>query len=110
MSEATDPDDVQIHLTVTARSKCYRLLPSNELNRLAQRALRGQEDRIKQRLDPSTGEEIGEYHIRTGKYSVVVKPDTTPDGDPLLVVVTQMHAHADYANRDAWQDVDEVVM
>lgn len=111
MTDDVTTDDFEVHLTLTARSKTYRMLSDRELRGAARRAVLGREDRIKQRLDPGTGEPLNEYHVRKGKYSVVLKWDEYGEGDgDTIVVVTQSHAHADYADANAWRDVPEVAM
>lgn len=107
-----DTDDIDVHLTATAKSKCHRMLSAYELRRVAEDALAGDEDRIKQRLDPQTGEQVNDYHIRRGRYSVVCKWDEEHDGDghPDLIVVTQSHAHANYSDTGSWTHVNEVAL
>lgn len=110
-----DPPDVV--MTDTARSKCYRMLSQFQLHRTVLEGLDG-DARVYRRLhtaepeatdapEPPDDDEL-EYHVRTGRYSVVVKPELNYEGDPVLVVVTQMHAHAKYSNDRYYKKVDRI--
>lgn len=84
-----------IHLTATAKSKCFRLLGHSELYR-AVRDLDGV-------LYRRSGTDRDEYHLIHDDtvLVLVVEPD-----DAELVVVTQMHIHNDYPNDSRFERVD----
>ncbi|GAA0451747.1 hypothetical protein MUK72_15410 (plasmid) [Halococcus dombrowskii] len=90
---STETDQREIIITDTAKSKVYRLHSESQLVE----NIRNQPGAVYQKGDSD------EYHlVKNGQVIViVVEPEK-------YVVVTQMHNHPDYNNRDIYQEVREL--
>ena len=90
---STETDQREIIITDTAKSKVYRLYSESQLVE----NIRNQPGAVYQKGDSD------EYHlVKNGQVIViVVEPEK-------YVVVTQMHNHPDYNNRDIYQEVREL--
>ncbi len=94
------PEDIDIDITPTAKSKAYRLLDENFLRNAVRRGLRGHA-RIYRKGSRNNGG--GEYHILCYDCTVVVRLD-----DDTAIVVTQMHQHPDYTASKTYTEVDAI--
>lgn len=90
-------DRPPITVSMTAKSKAFRMYQPWQLERFVIEAWNGERGPIYRKGDSP------ECHIAVDDYAVVV----VLDGDE-LVVVTQMHQHADYAGEAIYQPVDAV--
>lgn len=90
MAEDTETE-IEVIVTPTAKSKCFRLLS---------------ERRIRQKVIHRAGRIYfkgqNKYHLVFSDYAIVVAVEVDA-----LVVVTQMHAHADYRTDNVYRRVDD---
>ena len=85
----------QIVLTDTTKSKCFRMLQDYSIHNIVKRAIDGRQTIY--RKGP-------EYHVLSGDYVVVV----VHGDDGSLVVVTQMHQHADYRSDTSYEKIESI--
>lgn len=90
-------DRPPIYVSATAKSKAFRMFAVWQLEQVVIEAWYGERGPIYRKGDSD------EFHIVAEEYAVVVVPD---GGE--LVVVTQMHQHADYAGDAIYREVDAV--
>ncbi|AAM88755.1 hypothetical protein PhiCh1p82 [Natrialba phage PhiCh1] len=89
-------EEIDVHVTATAKSKAFRMYTERELVDIARSAYRG-DLRTFQKGNQS------EFHALSEDYAVVIKPENGG-----LVVITQMHQHEDYNRAEVYRYVDSI--
>lgn len=83
--------DREIVVTLTAKSKSFRLLSEHRIRQ-----------KVAQRAGRIYFKGTNEYHLVFSDYAIVVTVE-----EDALVIITQMHAHADYRTDNVYQQVDD---